>query len=224
MTNSIVKRNNRPTVNEIVESLSPLPTEAIVLGMADDGLPVLFNTSTIFGTSPNIMIWNGEVGFLKSVAEFILNRDPDEKDEIEFVVFTRNMEEWGFLADKSNKVRNSPCIGVIPFWSDLADQVLLGLASWIHQGIHPNHSVIVLIEGVENILKMDVSAKQNFHYIFLSGGDRQVFAIGTVPEGLDLYGLQEAFKYQGTFNKESDTYEFPEGENTIQVWIPRSEL
>lgn len=205
----------RPTVDEVVDALGPFPTEAILLGVADDGETMLLNTRM---SPPNILVWNGEVSFLKSVAEFIMNFKG--KEEIEFVVFTNNVEEWEFLANKTNKVKDSPCIGVIPFWSDLADQILLALASWIHQGVKPNHSIIVLIEGVENVLKMDVSAKQDFYYVFLKGKDRRVVAVGTVPEGTNLYGLQDMF-YQSKFNSESGMYEFPEGDNQIQVWIPR---
>ncbi len=102
----------------------------------------------------------------------------------------------------------------------MADQILLALAGWIHQGVKPNHSIIVLIEGVENILKMDAPAKQDFYYVFLKGKDRRVVAVGTVPEGTNLYGLQDMF-YQSKLNSESGMYEFPEGDNQIQVWIPR---
>ena len=230
MTN-IVKRQKkelRPTLEEVLDNLGPLPTEAVLMGVVEeDGLPLLFDTHNWSGNvSPNILIWNGETSFLKVVAEFILNRDESSQlqDEIEFVVFTNNVEEWDFLMNKTSKIKNSPCIGVIPFWSDVADQVLLALGSWIHDGYHPNHSVIVLVEGVENILKMDTNAKQNFHYLLVKGGNKRVFAVGTVTDNKTLYGLQDLFKTKAEYKEESDRYEFSEGDKKIEVWLPKTEI
>lgn len=219
MTNSIVKRDDRPTLEEVLEN-TPIPYDAVFLGMADDGLPMMMSTIT---NNSNILIWNGEVGFLKTVAEYVMKRDSNNKNEIEFIVFTNNIEEWEFLAKETNNKANTPCIGIIPFWDKLANQILLGIASWIHQGIRPNHSIIVLIEGVENVLKMDLDARQNFHYIFTKGKDRKVFAIGTVPNGEDLLGLQDLFQ-SSEYNQETDRYEFPEGDDKVTVWIPRTEI
>ena len=219
MTNTLARRNDRPTLEEVLEDIGPLPSEALFIGMAEDYLPMMVNVRD--NNTPNILIWNGETSFLKMVAEFIMNRDIREHQEIEFVVFTNNTEEWKFLAKETNFKKNSPCIGVIPFWDSLADQVLLGLASWIHQGVKPNHSVVVLIEGVENVINMDLDAKQNFNYIFLKGKDRRVFAIGTAPMGIDLRGLQDVFTYQGEYKNTSDRYEFPEGNRKIKVWLPK---
>lgn len=218
MTNTLARRNDRPTLEEVLEELGPLPSEAMLIGMADDFLPMLVD---VHDSPPNILVWNGETSFLKVIAEFIMNRDPREEQEMEFVVFTNNTEEWEFLARENNFKKGSPCIGVIPFWDDLANQVLLGLASWIHSGVKPNHHMVVLIEGVENIMKMDLDAKQNFNYIFLKGRDSRVFAVGTAPKDVSLRGLQDVFSYQAEFNPSSDRYEFPEGDNKVQVWIPR---
>lgn len=216
MTNLLVRKTDRPTLEEVLREVGPFPHEVVFLGIADDYLPMLIDSHD---SPPNILIWNGETSFLKMVAEFIMNRE--SKKEMEFVVFTNNTEEWEFLAKESNSKKGSPCIGVIPFWDSLADQVLLGLASWIHSGIKPNHSIVVLIEGVENILKMELDARQNFHYILLKGKDRRVFAIGTVPEDFNLLGLQDMFIYQPKFNRGTNMYEFPEGQETVDVWIPK---
>jgi len=225
MTN-IVKRNNNPTLEDVVSEIGPLPSEAILLGIVEeDNLPLLFDTSLWSGiVSPNILIWNGETDFLKLVAEYILNRDDNEKDEMEFVVFTRNVEEWEFLANKTNRVKNSPCIGVIPFWSDLADQVLLALTSWIHAGHHPNHSIVVLVEGLENVLNLDFETKQNFNYILLRGGKQRVFAIGTVTDKETLHGLEKMFQTKFNYNSKTDRYEFLENDKTLEVWIPKTEI
>jgi len=216
MTNSLSKKDNRPTIDDVMDSIGPIPSEAVFLGMADDGFPVMLST---FMSSANILIWNGEASFLKMVADFIMNYKG--KGEMEFVVFTNNTEEWEFLAGETNFKKDTPCIGVIPFWSDLADQILLGLAGWVNQGIRPNHSIVVLIEGVENILKMPLESKQNFHYIFLRGKDRKVVAVGTAPKGVDLLGLQEMF-HNVEYNQETDRYEFPEGAEKVTAWIPNT--
>lgn len=219
--------NRLPTLVEVLDVLSPLPSEAVMMGVVEsDNLPLLFDTSTWGNISPNILIWNGEISFLKVVAEYILNRDnyTQQRDEIEFVVFTNDVENWDFLMNKTSKIKNSPCIGVIPFWSDVADQVLLALGNWIHDGHHPNHSVIVLVEGIENILKMDVDAKLNFNYLLLQGGNQRLFAIGTVLDNKHLHGLQEMFKLHAKYESDSNRYKFPEGDEEIKVWLPKTEI
>lgn len=210
-------KDDRPTTEQVVDVLGPFGRDDVLIGVASDGEAMTINTRM---SPPNILIWNGETAFLKAVAEFIMNYKG--KEEMEFIVFTNNHEEWEFLAKQANSKKDMPCIGVIPFWDDLADQILLELAGNMSKGIRPNHSVIVLIEGVQNVLKMDLSARQNFHHIFVHGKDRRVCAVGTVPEGSDIRGLQTLF-YQARFNAQSGMYEFPEGESDIQVWIPKIE-
>jgi len=219
-------KKSYPHLRDVLKEIGPLPHEAVVMGVvAADDLPLLFDTST-WGGSPNILVWNGETSFLKVVAEYILNRDDyeQEKDEIEFVVFTNNIEEWEFLTNKTNQVKNTPCIGVIPFWSDIANQVLLALGNWIQEGRHPNHSVIVLVEGIENILSMDLDSRLNFGHLLMRGGSQRVFTIGTVKSENILRGLEDRFKLHASYDESSDMYEFPEGEGIIQIWLPKTSI
>jgi len=104
------------------------------------------------------------------------------------------------------------CIGIIPFQSELAEQVIRGLSRWINE----NHNfskdpVIVFVDGLENLNQLSESFKQDFRYILLQGHKKNVYVIGTSSkddfsqvhnwlEGfqMEIYGctLEHLFEYE----------------------------
>src|SRR4030095_7827721 len=59
-----------PTLSEILEEIGPIPREALLLGMAADGLPILLN---LYDSHPGPILvigdaGAGKTGFLQTVA------------------------------------------------------------------------------------------------------------------------------------------------------------
>lgn len=210
-----------PNLKEVLSELGPLPMEAVFMGIADhDGCPLLFDVTD--KTSPNVLIWNGNVEILKVIANYILSiqRGDRRSTDIEFVVLTSRPKEWEFISKKSRQLQNTPCVGIIPIWSDTADQILLSLAEWIHRGRHPKKSVLVLVDDVDKLIDLNFDAKQNFGYILLRGRGQQVFVIGLVKEGIS--SLREGFQWNMVYQSDENRY-YVEGSEVLKVWTPNPE-
>lgn len=201
------------TLEEIVDNL-PIPDNAVFMGMAEDGKPILFDV--LNPSSPNILIWNGSVDILKVIAEYIMRvqKGTRRKTDIEFLVLTSNPDKWKFLYGLSaDEMKQTPCIAVAPIWSDLADQLILSLASWIHGANRVTKTVLVLVDDVSKVQEMDFHVVQNMRYVLQRGGRRSVFVIGTSQE-------KEANGFDTIISAEEDGYRLVcNGEDT-KFWLP----
>lgn len=136
------------TLEEILDTVE-FPSNAVFMGVAEDGNPVLFDV--LNPSSPNILIWNGSVDILKVIAEYIMRiqKGTRRKTDVEFLVLTSDPDKWKFLYQmKAEEMKQTPCIAVAPLWSDLADQLIMSLSSWIHESKKSTKTVLVLVDDV----------------------------------------------------------------------------
>lgn len=157
-----------------------LPQEAILLGMAEDGLPVLFNITS--PDSPNIMIWDKSpkqgLRILKTIAEYILNSHRGNR--VEFLVLTRFPEDWGNLEKYGMGYSgDTSCIGIIPFYSDLAGRFVESLCSWITDKNIAKNPIILLIDGMENVNRMEDKFQECLIRILFTGRPKNMYVVGT---------------------------------------------
>ena len=107
-TNAIIQVMNnkirgRHTLRKVVELIYRIPGSSALMGMAEDGLPVLWNTNA--GAS-NIVVWNKMakqgLRILKVIAEYLFSYHKEvgvKAEQIEFVVLTCYPNDWGELND-----------------------------------------------------------------------------------------------------------------------------
>mgnify|MGYP001563291549 FL=1 len=230
--NAIVKTSNldinRPILSKIVEWITPLPDYAVLLGMANDGFPVLLNAQDT--GSNNIVIWDKlarqSLHILKVISEYLFFHHKSK--EIEFIVLTLYPEDYGELNKYGMGMKGkTSCIGIIPFGSKLAEQVMAGLAGWIHERHNSSKQpVIVLVDGLENVEKMSVEFQNHFRYLLDMGRRKNVYVVGTsskslfhkVQKWLDGFGIE-------IYGKDVEyEFEFLEGKNSILFYTPRTEM
>ena len=222
-----------PYLREVLEKFRPMPSEAIMLGMADDGLPVLINAKDT--RTPNIIIWDklARQGLLilKVIAEYVFKFRKVvsfKPYEVEFVVLTLHSEDWGELNEYGmGMMGNTSCIGIIPFYSELAGKVVRGLSKWIHEPHKSSkHPVIVLVDGMEHLEKMDLDFKTDFRYILTKGRSKNVYVVGTaskknfakVQEWLDGFGAE-------IYGSDVETdFQMEVGKETILFFTPVTEI
>lgn len=160
--------------------IGTLPREAIFLGVAEDGLPVLFNTAD--KSSPNIMVWDKTpkqgLRLLKVIADYLLHSH--QGNRVEFLVLTRFPEDWGEL-NKYGMGYNgdTSCIGIIPFYSDLASRFIGHLCSWIENQNIAKNPIIILIDGIENVNHSSDKFQECFTKILFTGRMRSIYVVGT---------------------------------------------
>ena len=224
--------SSRPSLKQVVNKLHSLPGYSILLGMVEDK-PVLWDVHDT--SAPNIVVGDKlarqSLNILKVIAEYIFSHHAQigyHAEEVEFVVLTFYPEDWGELNKYGmGMMGKTSCIGIIPFFSELADKVMDGLARWAHERHNSSKQpVIVLIDGIENVNKMSLEFRNHFRFLLDMGRKKNVYVVGTsskknfhqVQDWLDgfqreIYGMDV-----------EDEFELIEGKDTIIFYTPRTEL
>ena len=181
----VPETSNIPTISTLCKEIGVLPGGAVLVGMATDELPVLFNISNT--NTPNIVVWDGLVGqglkLIKTMIEFILGYKRGFKTE--FIIMSNNSNEWRGLSEHGLGVWDKDaCIAIVPFWDSVSDQVLFALSGWI-SGIRrgTKSPIILFIDGLENIDKMSKESRGYFEQILLFGREKNIFVVATAKSG-----------------------------------------
>ena len=82
------------SLEAVLSEIGPLPRQALFLGMAEDGLPVLLN---LHDPNPGPMLVIGDAGagktaFLQSIARSLVHTH--EENDVQFGVVTAHTAEW----------------------------------------------------------------------------------------------------------------------------------
>ena len=163
-----------PTLSEILEEIGPLPREALLLGMASDGLPILLN---LYDSHPGPILVLGDSGagktnFLQTVARSATQTH--NPNDLQYGVITNHVDEWGSVEETSHSV------GVFPIDHSNAWDLILSLASWAHTNKNTRQSVLLLVDGLEEVANLESDVVQNFRWLLLRGPSRRVWPIITL--------------------------------------------
>src|SRR5215213_10900160 len=163
-----------PPLNEVLTEFGSMPTEALFLGVASDGLPVLLN---LFDPIPGPLLISGDAGTGKTGLLQIIATAAGrthQPEALQFGVLTNHPDEWSGLANIPNNV------GVFSINDRSAEDFILSLASWAHGNKTSQQSVILLLDDLEAATNLDFDAKQNLRWLLLRGPARRVWPIITL--------------------------------------------
>lgn len=189
---SVVPRNSRPLLRDVMKSIGKLPGHSVVLGMPIDEYddrPMMLNAHD--PDAPNIVVWDKKarqgLNILKVVAEYLFKyhgKMAYKSRGIEFIVLTLYAEDWGELNEYGMGMKGeTSCIGIVPFFSELAEKLMAGLAKWVtERHSHAKQPVIILIDGLENLNKMSDGFKLHTRYLMDLGRTKNVYFIGTASK------------------------------------------
>lgn len=168
------------TIDRTLAKIGPLPREALFLGIATDGLPVLLN---LRDPVPGPMLVVGEPGagktvFLQSIARSLTNTHT--KDDLQYGVITSDISEWETGESVPQRV------GVFDVKQAGAQEFIQSLASWAHSNHNTGQSVLVFIDDLEAVAKIDHLSLQSIRWLLLRGPSRRVWPIVTL--NADRYG------------------------------------
>src|SRR5215211_6007596 len=169
-----------PPLSEVLTEFGPMPQEALFLGVASDGLPVLLN---LHDPVPGPILISGDAGtgktsLLQTIASAAAKMHQPE--DLQFGVLTSHPDEWNGLEEIPNNV------GVFPLYHRSADDFILSLASWAHGNKTSQQSVLLLLDDLEAATNLDFDAKQNLRWLLLRGPARRVWPIITLnPNRVD---------------------------------------
>jgi hypothetical protein len=163
-----------PPMSEVLNEFGPLPPEALFLGVASDGLPVLLN---LHDPVPGPILIAGDSGtgktaLLQSIAAAA--GKTHQSEELQFGALTSHLDEWSVLDGIPNNV------GIFSLFDRSSEDFILSLASWAHGNKTSQQSVLLLLDDLEIASNLDFDARQNLRWLLLRGPARRVWPIITL--------------------------------------------
>lgn len=176
-----------------------MPSEALYLGLAEDGLPVLLN---LFDPTPGPLLITGDQGSGKTVLLKMITRAAEimhPSAEVQYCVLTQHIQEWtAFEESKQN-------VGIYPVQQEAASALLESLVSWAHTNHGEQQSILLLVDSLFEVVKLGGLTEQNLRWLLLRGPSRRVWPIITLNSA-DAAHLSEwlAFFRTRLFGQTSD--------------------
>jgi len=188
---SIVRSENpldRPALESALDKFQPLPREALFLGIASDGSPLLLN---LFDPSagPILLVGDSGVGkttFLRNIAWSVNVLHAPRK--VQYGILTANPEGWWHMAHYPT------CIAVFNLMNQEATAYLSSLQAWSIANRVRKQAVLVLLDGLEMIESALPQARRLMRWVPKNGPASLVWPIVTLnaellPEVQDWLGV-----------------------------------
>lgn len=166
-----------PPISEVLTEFGPMPPEALFLGVASDGLPVLLN---LHDPIPGPMLVIGDPGVGKTMLMQTIASAAGkmhQPEELQFGALTNHPEEWNGLESIPNNV------GIFPLYHKSSEDFILSLASWAHGNKTSRQSVLLFLDDLDAVSNLDFDARQNLRWLLLRGPARRVWPIITLDPG-----------------------------------------
>lgn len=163
-----------PSLADSLAELGPLPRESLLLGLASDGLPVLLN---LHDPSPGPLLVTADAGAGKTALLQLIASAAAEMHspgEVQFGIITNYPDEWEMFASLEH------CVGVFPAYHNAAIDFLHSLSGWAHANKGGKQSVLLLLDDLESVERMDFEARQTLRWLLLRGTARKAWPIVTV--------------------------------------------
>ena len=173
-TQQTLPRSAAPSLADSLSALGPLPREALLLGLASDGLPVLLN---LHASQPGPLLvaadpGAGKTALLQTIAQACA--EMHTPGEVQFGVISNYPDEWVPLAEIEH------CVGIFPTYHDSAVDFLSSLSGWAHANKGSQQSILLLIDDLESMNTLDFDTRQTLRWLLLRGPSRRVWPIITL--------------------------------------------
>jgi hypothetical protein len=229
-----------PSLSSALTDAAPLPNEALFLGMAEDGLPVLLN---LYDPVPGPIFITGDKDSGKTKLLQMIARATEMLHvpaEVQYGVITQHPDEW---SDFQNTQHNT---GTWLTQAESTQELLQSLVNWAHDNRGNGQFFLLLIDDLEALTKLDEQTKQNLRWLLLRGSSRRVWTIVTqnasrarsLGAWLDffrtrLFGYiekqEDVESVAGSTDKAFNTllkgieFTMPEGKDWLNFWMPTIE-
>ncbi len=163
-----------PALTSVLANLGTLPREALFLGMASDGLPVLLN---LYDSVPGPILVVGDAGsgkttLLQNIARAV--GFTHKASDVKFAVITSQIDEWEGIQNPAQ------CLGVFSAHHNSGQDVLLSMAAWAHDAARANQSMLLLLDDLEAAAAFDFNSLQTLRWLLARGPSRRVWPFVTL--------------------------------------------
>lgn len=225
-----------PALSEVLAEFGPLPREALFLGVASDGLPVLLN---LHDPIPGPLLIIGDAGTGKTALLQSIARGTGKThrpEDLQFGTLTNHPDEWNEINDIPNNV------GTFPLYHKSADDFILSLAAWAHENKSSKQTVLLFMDDLESVSSLDFDTVQNLRWLLFRGPARRVWPIITLnsqhvnkmEHWLEIFrtrilgNIQDANHVRKLTSESADLsslmagteFAMLEGNNWLRFWIP----
>jgi hypothetical protein len=94
--------------------------------------------------------------------------------KVRYSVITQHLSEWVSLKNNQNNV------GVYTTQDNAAQELLHSLVTWAHNNKSEEQTILLLIDDLEALTKLNQQAEQNLRWLLLRGPSRHVWPILTI--------------------------------------------
>ncbi len=147
-----------------------IPGGSFLLGMAEDGLPVLLD---LYDPAPGPLLVAGDGGsgktaFLQSLARASGLQDPGD---IQFGVLTPFPEEWTALETLPH------CLGIWPAFHPSAGEFISQLVSWAQALPGTRQSLLLLFDGFDLMAGSEIQSQHDLRWLLMYGPERHAWPV-----------------------------------------------
>lgn len=160
-------------IGQVIAGLGPLPQEALLLGLASDGLPVLMD---LVDPAPGPVLvlgerLSGKTAFLQSLAR---QTNPfHDPGDIQFGAITPFPDEWDQLETLPG------CLGIWPANHPTAAEFLMRLIGWADALTVGKQNVLLLLDGLDWMTGFSPETRRDLHWLLTHGPERHIWPIVT---------------------------------------------
>ena len=163
-----------PTLKSVIADASPLPRTALFLGLAEDGLPVLLD---LYDPIPGPILIIGDQSSGKTTLLQMIARAAEllhTPSNVQSGIITQHLDDWKNFRD------NQSTVGIYATQENNTNELLQSLVTWAHNNKGEGQSILLLIDDLEAISKLNQQAEQNLRWLLLRGPSRRVWPIVTI--------------------------------------------
>lgn len=214
--NSIVASNNGIVIGKtlsyasIRDRFAPYPYHTLLLGLADDGLPVLYNMrDQNLGKSNGMLIW-GDLNWGRSMQRVMIDAllYTHPINQYEPIVITRHPEQW----------QGEDRIKIAPSYKTLAEEYLYSICSYAYDRPDAKSRVVLFVDDISGIWEMNFDHVQYFKHIS-EMYHKNVITVATVGED-DFHRVSHPDVFNVIEQVTANIYSMDEGGSELQFTVP----
>lgn len=163
-----------PTLNDVLAKIGVIPSEALFLGIASDGLPVLLN---LYDSHPGPLLiaadsGSGKTAFLQTIVHSVALTH--RSDDIQYGVITNYPDEWESVPATPHRM------GIFPVGHNSTQEFIRSIDAWAHSNKNSDQCVLLLIDDLESVATFEMETIQKLRWLLLRGPARRVWPIITL--------------------------------------------